>query len=153
MDDLEIRLARDGELGTVAGLRWRWVAEQGDPGPLDRAEFVTRFVAWAREHSASHRCYVVLRAGRVLGMAWLALLPRVPTPRALDRRSGDVQCVYVVPEERDNGVGGRLLDVVLGEARALGLERVTVHSSERAVPAYLRHGFAPSPRLLQTRPG
>ncbi|MBT2880428.1 GNAT family N-acetyltransferase, partial [Streptomyces sp. McG6] len=31
----------------------------------------------------------------------------------------------------------------------LGVERVTVHSSERAVPAYVRRGFAGSPYLLQ----
>ncbi|WP_240437674.1 hypothetical protein [Sciscionella marina] len=34
----------------------------------------------------------------------------------------------------------------LGRERVL--ERVTVHSSERAVPAYTRNGFTPDPRLL-----
>ncbi|MER7180174.1 GNAT family N-acetyltransferase [Streptomyces hyaluromycini] len=56
--------------------------------------------------------------------------------------------VYVVPAERDGGLGGRLIDAVLDRARELGLERVTVHSSPRAVPACSRHGFESSPRLL-----
>jgi GNAT superfamily N-acetyltransferase len=63
--------------------------------------------------------------------------------------SGDVQCVYVLPEERASGLGGRLIDAVVEHAHDLGLERMTVHSSVRAIPAYSRHGFAVSPRLLQ----
>ena len=34
-------------------------------------------------------------------------------------------------------------------AAELGLERVVVHSSHRAVTAYQRHGFAVSPQLMQ----
>ena len=99
------------------------------------------FIAWARENTSSHRCMVMVRDQVIIGMAWLAVLPRVPSPRALHRASGDLQCVYVVPGERDGGLGGRLIDAVLDRARELGLERVTVHSSPRAVPAYSRHGF------------
>jgi GNAT superfamily N-acetyltransferase len=87
----------------------------------------------------------------VIGMAWLAVVQRVPTPRAPRRASGDLQCVYVVPEARDGGLGGRLIRAVLDGARELGLERVTVHSSPRAIPAYARCGFQESPRLLQAR--
>ena len=148
MDDLEIRLARDDELTTVAALRWQWLAEQGDV-PDDPARFRREFAAWAREHAATHECLVVLRADRVVGMGWLAAVPRVPTPRSPGRYSGDVQCVYVVPEERDGGVGGRLIEALVERARRRGFERVTVHSSVRAVSAYRRHGFGVSPRLLQ----
>jgi GNAT superfamily N-acetyltransferase len=77
----------------------------------------------------------------------------VPHPRAFERMSGDVQCMYVVPEQRDCGLGGKLIEAVLAWASCLGLERVTVHSSERAVSAYSRHGFETSPRSLQAEVG
>ncbi|HVV08457.1 GNAT family N-acetyltransferase [Amycolatopsis sp.] len=149
MNDIEIRPAEDRDLTAVAGLRWRWVAEKQVPD-TGREEFVRHFTAWAQERKHTHRCLVVARGAEVIGMAFLAAVERVPTPRALCRRSGDVQCVYVVPEERDSGVGGRLLDAVLELGRELGYERVTVHSSDRAIPAYRRHGFGDSPRLLQS---
>lgn len=82
-------------------------------------------------------------------MAWLATTPRVPTPVALRRATGDVQSVFVVPEHRNSGVGSRLIEAVLALARELGLERVTVHSRIRAVAVYERAGFAVSPRLLR----
>lgn len=43
-------------------------------------------------------------------MTWLAITQRVPHPRAFERLSGDVQCVYVVPAERARGVGGELIE-------------------------------------------
>jgi GNAT superfamily N-acetyltransferase len=149
VDDLEIRPAGDEELTVVAALRWQWVLENGARPATSRGLFIEDFVRWARENDETHWCLVAVRDGVVLGMAWLATIPRVPTPQSLERRSGDVQCVYVVPEERNGGVGGRLIDEVLAPARTLGLERVTVHSSDRAVAAYRRRGFAGSARLLQ----
>ncbi|MGI5455256.1 GNAT family N-acetyltransferase [Streptomyces sp. CA-249302] len=139
----------------MAELRYRWLSETSDePLTVERAEFVSHFINWARENTSTHRCLVLTRTATatatVIGMAWLAVLPRVPSPRALHRTSGDLQCVYVIPEERNTGLGGHLIDAILSTAQTLGLERVTVHSSPRAIPAYARHGFEPSPRLLHS---
>jgi GNAT superfamily N-acetyltransferase len=150
--EIEVRAARPAELEAVAALRWRWVAERdGLPG-TGREEFVREFAAWARANAATHRCLVLARDDRVLGMAFLAVTARVPTPAALSRAAGDVQSVYVVPEARDGGLGGLLIEGVLRLAGELGLERVTVHSSPRAVPAYERRGFSVAPQLLQAEP-
>lgn len=148
--DHDIRPARADELSAVAELRWRWWQENGSTAEVSRAEFVEAFTAWSRENPRTHRCLVVVRDDSVIGMAWLAITQRVPHPGALERASGDLQCVYVLPEERDGGVGGRLIEAVLGCCRELGLERAVVHSSDRAITAYTRHGFAGSPKLLQT---
>ena len=149
MNGISIRRAHDDELGAVAELRWRWGNEANRTPALAQQEFVRRFVTWAQKNKDTHRCLVLLRNDVLTGMAWLAITQRVPHVGAPDRRSGDVQCVYVVPNERDSGLGGLLIEAVLAHARDLGLERVTVHSSDRAITAYRRHGFVPSPRLLQ----
>ncbi|MFE9026159.1 GNAT family N-acetyltransferase [Streptomyces iakyrus] len=151
MDNISIRPARPAELAAVATLRWEWLVENGSEDLGEREDFVRHFVTWAGENAHSHRCMVLVRDDRVIGMAWLAVVQRVPTPRAPRRAPGDLQCVYVVPEARDGGLGGRLIQAVLDGARELGLERVTVHSSPRAIPAYARSGFQESPRLLQAQ--
>lgn len=152
MENISIRPARSGELAAVAALRWDWLVENGGEDLGERGEFVGHFVEWARDNAGSHRCTVVVRDDDVvIGMAWLAVVQRVPTPRAPRRASGDLQCVYVVPGARDGGLGGRLIRAVLDGARELGLERVTVHSTPRAIPAYTRCGFQDSPRLLHAR--
>ncbi|GAA3539403.1 hypothetical protein GCM10022222_23680 [Amycolatopsis ultiminotia] len=146
MTNVEVRVAGPAELAAAAALRWRRVSEQdGVPGG-DRAGFIAQFATWAGENAHTHRCLVLVRAGQVIGMALLAITSRVPAPRAFSRASGDV------PEARGGGLGGMLIDAVLQLAVELGLERVTVHSSTRAVPAYERHGFAATPELLQAGP-
>ncbi|MFK0288816.1 GNAT family N-acetyltransferase [Streptomyces sp. NPDC090499] len=115
-----IRPAASDELDVVAELRWQWILENQDAPVTGRAEFVQHFVRWARENTSSHRCMVMVRDEVIIGMAWLAVLPRVPSPRALQRASGDLQCVYVVPGERDGGLGGRLIDAVVRSHRCCG---------------------------------
>jgi N-acetylglutamate synthase-like GNAT family acetyltransferase len=151
VDDITIRPADPYELDAVARLRWQWIIEDRGEPVTEREQFVRHFVTWARENASSHRCVVVVRDAVIIGMAWLAILQRVPSPHAPQRASGDLQCVYIVPGARDSGLGGRLIDAILASARELGLERVTVHSTSRAIPAYSRHGFEPSPRLLHAR--
>ncbi|WP_049567816.1 GNAT family N-acetyltransferase [Nocardiopsis sp. SBT366] len=150
MSEATVRPARPEDLPGVAELRWSWETEVHGAPDLPLAEFTARFVDWGWDQRDTHHCFVAVMDGAVAGMAWLAVTPRVPQPRAFERASGDVQCVYVRPELRDLGLGGQLIRAVLGLARELGMERVSVHSSDRAVPAYARHGFAVSPVLLQS---
>ncbi|WP_042285294.1 GNAT family N-acetyltransferase [Nocardiopsis alba] len=150
MDAPTIRPPEKDELPALAELRWRWVLEQGGTPAVERERFVRDFVDWASRNESTHRPVIMLHGGKPTGMAWLALLPRVPTPYAVERYSGDVQCVYVVPEERSRGYGGSLIEALLRIAHEIGVDRVTVHSSDRAIPAYRRYGFEYSPRLLQT---
>lgn len=148
MGNVEVRPARPDEWAAVGGLRWDSVTEFGGVADDPRDVFAERFARWAQDNTASHECFVAVDDGRVIGMTWLAVMPRVPSARAFDRASGDLQCAYVVPDRRDAGVGGRLIDALVQRARERGLERVTVHSSPRAVPVYERHGFASQDRLL-----
>lgn len=108
---------------------------------MDEGPFVEAFSAWVRDHVATHVAFLAEVDGDAAGMAWLMVADRVPNSDRRRRRFGDVQSVYVVPELRDRRIGAALLEAVLAEARGLGLEHVTVHSSEHAVPLYQRAGF------------
>lgn len=145
--DVTVRPASDADAPALAGLRWRRATQdhgyQGD----NLAEFAATMGDWMRGHP-EHRAFLAEVAGEVVGMAWLAVLDRVPTANKYARRGGDVQSVFVAPELRDRGIGARLMAAVLDEARRLGLEHVTVHSSPRAVPFYERNGWDHDPEWL-----
>ncbi len=148
MEAVEIRPARTEEFNAVADLRWRWELESGESPTIARSAFVDGFADWAARHTDSHRCIVASRSGTAIGMAWLAVVTRVPTPDAMIRKTGDLQSVYLIPEERTAGLGSRLVAAALEEARALGLYKVTVQSTTRAIPVYARNGFSTSPKVL-----
>ncbi|WP_100445228.1 GNAT family N-acetyltransferase [Glycomyces xiaoerkulensis] len=152
MSAIDIRPALPAELRDAAGLRWSWEHEHPPVPRIDRERYVEAFAEWAARHTESHRCLVAARDGQVVGMAWLAVASRPPTPRDFDRACGDLQSVYVLPDERGRGVGGRLVAAVLELARDLGLFRVTVQAGSESVPFYTRQGFAATAGLLIAEP-
>jgi GNAT superfamily N-acetyltransferase len=148
-----VRKATAGDIVALAGLRAASRAERGAAAPYG-AGFAEVFSAWVGDHLSTHLPFLAELDDAVVGMAWLMIADRVPTPERPDRRSGDVQSVYVVPGLRDLGIGAALLEAVLAEAGRLELEHVTVHSSDRAVPFYRRVGFRHDQRWLRwLRPG
>ncbi|RII86444.1 GNAT family N-acetyltransferase [Clavibacter michiganensis subsp. insidiosus] len=127
----------------VAQLRWRWSVEESGTAPVtDEAGYLAATAAFAAAHARTHRCVVAEADGEVVGMGWLALTDRPPTPDDLSRVSGDVQSVYVLPALRGSGTGARLVAALLDDARARGCRYVRVHSSARALNLYARAGFA-----------
>jgi GNAT superfamily N-acetyltransferase len=149
---------RDG--GALAALRWGWrVDEKGERGGSQQ-RFTADFVDWMTHHP-SHIPFIAemddgdahRNGPHPVGMAWLAILERIPGPERWRRLSGSLQSVYVLPSHRDRGIGARLVDAALADARDRGLEYLIVHPSEPAFSLYRRAGFAETPKLLELRFG
>jgi GNAT superfamily N-acetyltransferase len=148
---VEVVVRRAGAVDgpALARLRWRWrVEERGEVGDIDRERFVDFFVTWTLDHAGSHLPFLAEVDGQIAGMAWLSLGDRVPSPQALDRRAGDIQSVYVVPELRRHGVGARLITAVVQHARDVELVYLTVHSAVDAIGFYERLGFVDNGQWL-----
>ena len=141
-----IRPAAVDDAAALAALRWAWSAgpEDEDPG-----RFARGFVEWMAAHAASHRAVVAEVDGAVVGMAWIAITARPPQPRSSDRRSADLQSVYLRPEHRGGGLGQRLVRAAIELARAEGAEHLTVHATPDAAAFYERFGFEAGPTIAQ----
>jgi GNAT superfamily N-acetyltransferase len=135
----------------LADLRYQWRAiERGELG-LDRVAFEAALVAWMTTHASTHLPFLARRDDRAIGMAWLALVERVPGPGQLIRRSAYLQSTYVIPAERSAGVGALLIHCLLDHARRLALDYVAVHPSEKSFAFYRRLGFSDSHKVLELR--
>ncbi|MFJ6897531.1 GNAT family N-acetyltransferase [Streptomyces hokutonensis] len=135
----------------TAGLaRLLWLDTRGEvPEQPSVDAFAAELAQWWSAHRDSHLAFVARLLGpEIVGMAWVALVPRVPRPGATSRLSADIQSVFVMPEHRGTGIGSALVEAASEHAAHLGSLRVTVHSGRRAVPVYERLGFASSRRLL-----
>lgn len=117
--------------------------EKGDP---DR--FRHDFDHWMTEHDDTHLPFVVEVNGSPVGMAWLAIIERVPGPERWTRLSGAIQSVYVSAEYRNAGLGSLLLAELVEGARQFGLDYLSVHPSPLSFPFYRRLGFAGEGSLL-----
>jgi ribosomal protein S18 acetylase RimI-like enzyme len=65
-------------------------------------------------------------------------------------RVGELESLVVLPEDRGNGLGGRLMDAVFEELRRLGAEEITIavmEGNDDAARFYERRGLVPYLRL------
>jgi GNAT superfamily N-acetyltransferase len=115
-------------------------------------ERLEAYAAWVAAHAQTHLPFVAEIDGYVVGAAWLLVAERPPSKESAERWYGDVQSVMVREEHRNHGIGSALMAAILTEARARGLEHVTVHSGRRAVDFYLRNGFSQDRQLLMWEP-
>lgn len=165
--DVTVRPATEDDLDAVEALHYRWATEgslwsdlpgraiESEPGIGVRWAIDT-FEGWLavdRDDLASllgPLFVVAVNDDAVIGMAIGRRGPRAGMAMQLFESGGDVVDVYemyVVPEHRSSGIGGRLLDTVLDAARADGITRFTLTSMTKAPDAvvrfYRRHGFEP----------
>ena len=145
MRELSIRDATVEDVPALALLRWDFRSEHGDVHPDASFEgFADRFRAFAERtlRDDRWRAVVAAREGRLVGSMWLQLVPKVPAPpSARGELIGYVTNAYVVPEEREAGVGALLLERLVAIARGLPVEFLMTWPTERSEPFYERSGF------------
>ena len=149
MTEAAIRAATPDDADALARLRFRLYLEQ-EPGiaePFDayRDRFRT-FAAWALNRDDWRGWVAIAGAEDPVGNAWLQTVPRVPAPgRREPSHMGYLTNMYVAPELRGTGLGGRLLDVVLDHCRAEGFELVLTFPADAAYGFYEHAGFTRPP--------
>ena len=89
---------------------------------------------------------VVDDAGRIVGTAGI---------KRWDATQAEIKKMYLLPEARGQGLGRRLLDTLVGFARAVGYTRIVLESNSNlteALQLYTRYGFqAVAPEHLSYR--
>ncbi|NMO57604.1 GNAT family N-acetyltransferase [Actinoplanes sp. TBRC 11911] len=149
---MTVRRATASDAPALAELRWRQLIDERGYGGTDGAAYGKLLSTWLTDHQQTHLAFLAELDARVVGMAWLMIAERVPTPIARSRLFGDVQSVVVTPDLRNGSIGAALLNALPTEAHTLNLEHVTVHSSTQAIPFYQRAGFEPDHAWLRWHP-
>ncbi|MBA3367518.1 MAG: GNAT family N-acetyltransferase [Geodermatophilaceae bacterium] len=148
-----VRRAGGQDVAALASLRWTWrVDEMGEQPSGTREEYLDFLGQWWATHP-DHVAVLAEQAddGDAVGMAWLAMGDRVPSPAGVRPRSAWVQSVYVRPDHRARGVGSELLALVAKIARTEKCSYLAVHPSSRSISLYKRCGYAMSEGLLELR--
>ena len=128
-------------LAQVGVRLWERFGEKGEPDEPPE-QWVERFLLWCEAHETTHKALVgVIDGDHVVAYGFTAFIERVPRAGIPQRLSADIQSVWVRPDLRNAGIGGRLIEALVASAREAGAEFITVHSSDGAVRAYERAGF------------
>jgi GNAT superfamily N-acetyltransferase len=146
---VQIGRATQDDIEQLAELVWLDTHGEEPTQPALDA-FTAELRSWWSSHRDTHFAFVARDSDHaIVGMAWVALVSRVPRPSATGRISADIQTVFVLPDHRQRGVGSALVETAVEHATGVGAARVTVQSGRTAVPMYERLGFQTSGQLLQ----
>ena len=139
MSETIIRRALADDLQMVETLQRRWEAE-GITRGFEAAD------AGLLRLRLGPYFLVAEQAGRIAGFgSGSADISEGNAVFSVGERYLEVDDLYVSPGMRDQGIGGRLLDELLAQARQEGIQRFLVYSSSRDTDAilrfYRRHGL------------
>ncbi len=87
--------------------------------------------------------WLAVDGGRIAGTSGMSMVEKPPGFDNPTGRLGIVSSMFVRPDCRGQGIAGRLLDLVIGEARAFGCGAVEVTASDAGVGFYTAYGFEP----------
>ena len=137
-----VRSAGPDDIELLARLRAAWREED------TTAEFFAVFRDWFDREHASRLWWLAEVDGESVGMVNVKIFERMPSPNRPASRWGYLANLYVLPEHRGSGAGGRLIEAAVHHARKAGFVRLVLAPSELSVPLYDRHGFRSADELL-----
>lgn len=144
------RAASINDLETLARLRYEMEAERHPEHTLT-AEGLAAYCAQYREsltqgiQSGSHRAWLAEANGRAVACVLLIVFVMPPDVAQGMRSRGYVSSVYTAVEYRQRGIARHLMTRLIENARATGVTRVLLRSSEMGRPLYESLGFTASP--------
>ncbi|HZD60431.1 MAG TPA: GNAT family N-acetyltransferase, partial [Anaerolineae bacterium] len=88
------------------------------------------FIAWIAELE-----------GKLAGTSGMAIWQVLPKYSAPSGKIGYILNMYTLPEMRGKGIGTRLLNELIGEAKSMGLDYLNLHASKEGMKMYRKAGF------------
>lgn len=133
----------------VADLRYRMDAEQNGPA-CSPTDFAATFERWLDRHADTWQSFVAEDDERIIGMLWLAYVPRMPRPSDPSPAPiGYVTAFFVEEPYRNAGVGGALLAAMNAVVDRLPYDTLIVWPGERSAAVYQRAGFHLPEEILE----
>jgi predicted N-acetyltransferase YhbS len=128
----------------LARLRTIWAAEQ-EPSEIEDPDFERVFLEWAKANP--RQVLVAEQDGELIGMLNVMVFRRMPKPGKAASCWVYFGNVYVLPQHRNAGVGGQLVQAAIDLSESMGAARIVLSPSSESRRLYERLGFRPAKEL------
>jgi GNAT superfamily N-acetyltransferase len=147
---IQVRRALPRDADTLAQLRYAFRSEQR-PATESLEAFAARCSNWMRPRlrgDSRWTAWLAERESRIVGNLWLQIVEKIPNPGPESELHAYISNFFIVPAERNTGVGTRLLNAAVGHCKAHGVDTVFLWPTQRSTPLYKRTGFEPPSDIL-----
>ena len=142
----QIRQATPADAEAIGQMRLRMFVDAGAANEQDMVTMVTNFVPWVRAklEDGTYAGWLAEQDGELVAGAGLWEMEWPPHFLHDVPRRAYLLNFYVAPEMRRHGLARKLLALAKAEAKARGIEVVTLHASKYGKPLYEQEGFVMS---------
>jgi GNAT superfamily N-acetyltransferase len=136
------RFATVNDVNCLAELFWEHT-DEFEPRCLAGKETYVRECADNIKHRLGNDlfCWVAENDGRIVSHANVIVAQKIPRPGKIIRKWGRLSTVRTIPEFRNQGIGGKLMDKIKSWGREQSFEELLVGPSEKSFDFYERAGF------------
>lgn len=115
------------------------------PAEADLAEVERQsreYYAWALQNG-SHTAYLVFEGGAFVGAGGISYFRVMPTCHNPTGRKAYIMNMYTAPSHRRRGVATHTLQLLVEDARAKGVQAISLEATPMGRPLYEAFGFVP----------
>jgi len=136
------RLATINDATKLAELFWEHTDEFEPRNPSDKDTFVCECAENIKHRLGNDlHCWVAENDGCIVSHANVIVAQKIPRPGKIVRRWGRLSTVRTIPEFRNQGIGGALMERIKSWSREHNFEELLVGPSEKSFAFYERAGF------------
>ena len=99
----------------------------------------------------SHTAYLVFDGKRLIGTGGMSYYDVMPTCDVTSGKKAYVMNMYTDPEYRRQGIAYKTLDLLVADAKARGVEHITLEATDMGRPLYEKYGFVQMKSEMQFR--
>jgi len=140
---VHVRRALPRDADALAELRYAFRLEQR-PATESPDTFAARCSNWMRPRLRGDSRWTVWlaeRDGRIVGNVWMQFVEKIPNPGPESELHAYISNFFIVPAERNSGVGTQILSAAVAYCRAHHVDTVFLWPTQRSTPLYQRTGF------------
>ncbi|MCR4757637.1 MAG: GNAT family N-acetyltransferase [Butyrivibrio sp.] len=89
----------------------------------------------------SHTAYLVFDDGEFVGAGGVSYFRVMPTYHNPSGRKAYIMNMYTAPDHRRRGIAYNTLDLLVKDAKALGVSAISLEATDMGRPLYERYGF------------
>ncbi|MBQ3935947.1 MAG: GNAT family N-acetyltransferase [Ruminococcus sp.] len=99
----------------------------------------------------SHTAYLVFDGQRLIGTGGMSYYSVMPTCDVTSGKKAYVMNMYTDPEYRRQGIAYRTLELLVQDAKARGVEHITLEATDMGRPLYEKYGFVQMQSEMQLK--
>ena len=127
-------------------IRMEYLLEDFPGMSADQAEHIRAGLPgyYAEHLGRDFFAYIAWDGGKIRGSAFLVVNEMPPNSNFPNGRTGTVLNVYVEPEYRRQGIAKVLMELLISDAKTMGLDYIELKASADGYPLYKKLGFKDS---------